>query len=465
MDKVRGIIQSKGLLTRGDRVVVGVSGGPDSIVLLHILKILKEEYALYLHVAHLNHQFRGDDADEDARFVERVAKEWGLDSTIRVVDVPMLSKTEGISPEEAGRQARYSLFSEVAKDFNCRKIAVAHHSDDQAETILLNLIRGTGMAGLTGMKVIREQNIIRPLLYVTRQEIEAYCAENRLESRLDATNLKPDYRRNRIRLQLIPYIEKEFNPNFRQALIRTAEILTDENDYLNNRVEEILNNHLTKQSKRCMIPIRIMQNQPIALQRRIVRKMIVCLRDSTQGIGFEHIEQVIRLGTNPRTGKRIDLPGGLVVFIEYDNLCLRFRKKDTELLLKQRDLSIPGITPVPELDMHFQAHYLEQDLMEEENDNSVVFLNPAEITLPLMIRQRQDGDKMKLPGGIGHSKVKKIMIDMKIPQSDRMKIPLIVDSVGQILWIVEHRKSDYCRRKPYCKGWIRLEMKRNIQGS
>ena len=463
-DKVLAMVRTHSLLTAGDRAVIGVSGGPDSVALLHIMLQMQKEYNLYLHVAHLNHQFRGKDADEDARFVADLAREWGVDCTVRVVDVPALSREKGLSPEDAGRQARYALFSGVAKENGCNRIIVAHHRDDQAETILLNLIRGAGLEGLTGMKPIREDRIIRPLLHVSRQEVEAYCQEHKLHSRQDASNLQTDYRRNKIRLQLIPFIEKEFNPQFRKALGRTAVILADENEMMQSLADEIVQQQQKMSENECSIPVDILRNEPVALQRRIVRKMIANWHGSTVGLAYEHIEQIIRLVRNMRTGKRIPLPGGLEAFIEYGELGIRSLEKMSISEPVTRAMVIPGITEVPELDYCFEANYQQQDMLEKNRDTNIIYVDPEKVELPLSIRTRKDGDRLSLPGGKGSSKVKKILIDMKIRQAERGLIPLLVDAKDRIIWIVGMKTSDFCVPGPAKKGDIRIQAKRYIQG-
>ena len=173
---------------------------------------LKEKWGLNIYAAHLNHQFRGKDADEDAIYVENICKEWGIQIYVKTFNVPAYAEEKGLSSEEAGREIRYKLFYEVAQKVNANKIAIAHNMNDNAETVLMNLFRGSGIEGLKGIEAVRD-NIIRPLINVRRDEIEYYCEEKKLNPRIDKTNLEPIYIRNRIRLELIPYIEKHFNSN------------------------------------------------------------------------------------------------------------------------------------------------------------------------------------------------------------------------------------------------------------
>lgn len=227
---VEDTIKKYNMLNHGDSIVVGLSGGPDSMCLLHVLMGLKEAWGLKIYAAHLNHQFRGRDADEDALYVKKKCEEWGIEVFIQVFNVPAYAKEKGLSSEEAGREIRYKLFYEVAHKVGANKIAIAHNMNDNAETVLMNLFRGSGIEGLKGIEATRGE-IIRPLINVRRDEIEAYCHEKKLNPRIDKTNLEPIYGRNKVRLELIPYIEKHFNGNIMSTLQRLSDIVTIENGF------------------------------------------------------------------------------------------------------------------------------------------------------------------------------------------------------------------------------------------
>ena len=236
--KVESIIEKYEMIYEGDRIVAGVSGGPDSMCMLHILLRLKDKYNLSIFVAHLNHQFRGKEADDDAEYVKHICEEWGIPVFIKVFDVPAYAKETGLSAEEAGREIRYKLYDEVAKKVNGEKIAVAHNMNDHIETILMNLLRGSGIEGLKGIEAVRDR-IIRPLINVERDEIEEYCWMNGISPRIDKTNLQPIYGRNKIRLELIPYIKNNYNPNIMSTLYRFSDIAFLENDYMDKEAENL----------------------------------------------------------------------------------------------------------------------------------------------------------------------------------------------------------------------------------
>ena len=289
--KVESIIEKYEMIYEGDRIVAGVSGGPDSMCMLHILLRLKDKYNLSIFVAHLNHQFRGKEADDDAEYVKHICEEWGIPVFIKVFDVPAYAKETGLSAEEAGREIRYKLYDEVAKKVNGEKIAVAHNMNDHVETILMNLLRGSGIEGLKGIEAVRDR-IIRPLINVERDEIEEYCWMNGISPRIDKTNLQPIYGRNKIRLELIPYIKNNYNPNIMSTLYRFSDIAFLENDYMDKEAEnlffEVASNY--KNSIKYNID-KLVKLHP-ALQRRVIRIGLGKILGNLKGIEYKHIEEI-----------------------------------------------------------------------------------------------------------------------------------------------------------------------------
>src|SRR3989304_8936645 len=229
--KFEQTIKRFNMLQKGDRVIVACSGGPDSVALLHLLNQIKEKYDLKLFVAHINHKLRGQESDEDERFVKRLAQNLRLDSYARSFDVARIARKKKLSLEEAAREVRYEYLNKLALRLRATKISLGHNADDQAETVLMRLIRGTGALGLTGMSIVRGK-IIRPLLQIKREEIEEFLKEQNLGSRIDSSNLRQDYLRNRIRLELLPHLKRNYNPKIIDTLNRTASILSAQEDYL-----------------------------------------------------------------------------------------------------------------------------------------------------------------------------------------------------------------------------------------
>ena len=345
--KVKDIIEKYQLLTVGDGVVIGVSGGPDSMALLHSLAALRAEFKLKLWVVHINHCLRGEEADREAAFVEELAGSWEVSSKVYRVEVKALAQQWRCSLEEAGHRVRYQLLEDWARECGCARIAVAHHALDQAETVLENLLRGSGLQGLGGMYYGRG-SIIRPLLGLTREEINAYLAENRISFCLDSSNQKPIYLRNRIRLELIPHLVGQYNPKLIQALNRMSEIIRVENDLLEDLTSEA--------ACRCVVPegtepatrtepalypsaaravillIPQLLAESIAIQRRLVRRILGEIGGGLRQFSYSHIESILELATNSTGGRRVYLPGNIQGRREYNRLVIEpravRRKKD-----------------------------------------------------------------------------------------------------------------------------------------
>ena len=307
LDKVRDTIFNKNLIQENDKIVVGVSGGPDSICLLDILIKLKKELNFNICVAHINHGIR-DDAYDDAEYVEKFCKNNNIDFYLKQADVTYISKTKKIGLEEAGRKVRYDFFEEIFKKVNGTKIATAHTASDNAETVLMNLIRGTGMSGLKGITAVRDNKFIRPLIDCSRKEIEEYCEEEQLNPRYDTTNYENDYTRNKIRNLLIPFIEKEFNPNIISSLKRLSEIVSTENEYLEEITDKIYEEILIKEEKKeIVLDLKIFNKKEIAIKNRIVLYAITKLFGSSQGIEMVHINDIIKL-CNKNIGNKFLIP-------------------------------------------------------------------------------------------------------------------------------------------------------------
>jgi len=309
VEQVRRTVERYDLLPRSEPVVVGVSGGPDSLCLLHALRRLAGGYDLTLHVAHLNHHIRGAEADADAAFVAALAAEWNLPCTVAARDVPALARRHKLAMEEAARQARYTFLAEVAGQVDSRTVAVGHNADDQAETVLMHFLRGAGLAGLRGMlprtplshyRLLEGQtgaalSLVRPLLETPRAEIEAYCAEHGLQPRFDRSNLDTTYFRNRLRHELIPYLET-YRSNIREVIRRTAQVATD--DYaLLREVMEGAWARVTRSvdDEAIVLDLAGWRTLPLSLQRATLREAVHRLRQNLRNIDFCHIEDAVKI--------------------------------------------------------------------------------------------------------------------------------------------------------------------------
>ncbi len=439
IDNVKRTIDKYCMLQAGDRVVVGVSGGPDSLCLLHALDSLREEYKFSLFAAHLNHKFRGAAADADAEFVDRICREWGIPAYVETFDVPAYIKETGLSPEEAGREIRYRLFDRVCEEVGGNKIAVAHNLNDHVETILMRFMRGSGIEGLKGIEAVRGR-IIRPLLETERQEIEEYCSAKRLDPRIDKTNLEAVYNRNRIRLELIPYIQKNFNPNIMMALSRFSGLIKDENDFLEAEAESKMNMMAEIEDDRVVIDAKQLLSVHAALQRRIIRRSIEKLAKTLNGFDFKHYEGVVQLA-DKTTGAAIILPHGLKAFISYDKLVVakNIVKADKKCYYKLKydyDNSVEtekGCVTIERRDP--------KGIGRLRRNGDMIFIDSAAVREGLVLRNREPGDLFAPIGMKGKKKLKEYLIDEKIPREERDTLELIADG-NEIVWIVGGRLSE-----------------------
>ncbi len=327
--RVLDTIKRHNLIGQGENVVVGVSGGPDSVCLLHVLFSLSRQLQMKLYAVHINHMLRGNEANADERYVEDLCKNLGLGLHTKACDINGISKDEGISLEEAGRNARYREFEEFADSIGGARIAVAHNKKDQAETVLMNIVRGTGLHGLKGMDYSRGR-IVRPLLDIERKDIEVYCSLHSLEPRTDATNLLEIYTRNKIRLGLIPYIDRAFDTNLVESLTRMSDLLRDENDFIERTAADFYDRcKVTCTGSVVALDIGKLNAMHIAMIKRVIRCGIKDVKGDLKGIESVHVDDVLKIGLSGNTGSEIHLPGGIRAVNSYGLLKI-YIKEETQ---------------------------------------------------------------------------------------------------------------------------------------
>ena len=292
---VRKTIYKHKMIDRDDKIVIGVSGGHDSMTLLYVLESLKEELKFEIVVAHINHGIRGEEADEDEQYVKSISQELGLPFYSCKVNMDEYAKEHKLTSEESGREIRYDFFRKTLKGVGGTKIAVAHNKNDQAETLIMRFMRGTGIDGLRGME-FKTRDIIRPLLEVERSDIEKYCEDSGLLPRIDYTNAMPIYGRNKIRLELLPYIEETFNSGIINTLYRTSEIMKIDSDFLMKYSEEKFLESLKKSSSSSVVlDIKKISVLDEAIKTRVIRHAIEHLNSNLKGIEKKHIKQVMMI--------------------------------------------------------------------------------------------------------------------------------------------------------------------------
>ena len=316
MDKVINTIEKYNLIENGDKIVVGVSGGPDSICLLHILNTIKEKYNVQLFVAHINHMIR-ENAKIDEEYVKDFCKKINVPIFVKHADVLNIAKVKKIGTEEAGRNVRYDFFEEVLKETGSNKIAIAHNSNDKAETVIMNILRGSGISGLKGIEPKRDNKYIRPLIETSRDEIEEYCKINKLETRHDESNDENTYNRNKIRNIVIPYIKKEFNNNIVNTINRLSTVATEESDYINKIVEKEYNNIcINIENNKIELDLKKFNELDIVIKRRMILYTISALQKHTMGIEKTNIEDIIKLCGNNIGNKFLVPTKGLEVHVK-----------------------------------------------------------------------------------------------------------------------------------------------------
>ncbi|WP_258360679.1 tRNA lysidine(34) synthetase TilS [Moorella sulfitireducens (nom. illeg.)] len=449
LDRVRQTVRRYGLLEPGDKVVVGVSGGPDSLALLHSLRVLQEEFGHTLHVAHLNHGLRPD-AVADAEYVRNLALKWDLPFTIESRDVVAYRREHRLSLEEAAREVRYRFLREVAAAVGGGKIAVGHQADDQAETVLLNLLRGSGLTGLKAMLPRRGQ-IIRPLLFVSRQEIEEYCRRQGLEPRYDFTNRDTSLRRNKIRHLLLPFLVKEFNPAIIKTLGRTAVILQEEEEILAGLAEEAFAGIKICQEKgRLVLDREKWLTLPRGIQRRVLRLAATSMEKK---VTFDQVEGAREVAIR---GGTITWPGHLRVEAWGKELTLVFPVKKPRDITFSYLLQVPGVTPLPELGRAITAELAEPPSTFKGGEDEA-WLDWEKIDKPLLVRNWQPGDYFRPLGLNGKKKLQDFFSDIHLPAARRSLVPLLV-SGRRIAWVAGLRLAEDFKITPATRLALHLKL-------
>lgn len=320
--KVLETIQKHNLIQKGDKIVIGVSGGPDSICLLNCLFCLKEILSIELVACHMNHMIR-EEAEEETKYVEAFCEKINVPCFTKYVDVTKLSQEQKLGTEEMGRKVRYEFFEEVAQKTNSNKIATAHNSNDNAETVLMNLLRGSGISGLKGIE-IKVKQYIRPILECNRTEIEDYCKEKDLNPRIDKTNLENDYTRNKIRNQLIPYLQKDFNSNIIQGLNRLSELATEEEEYFKEIVNQTYETlKIGENEKEIILDLQEFNRLPKVIKGRLLLYTINKVIGTTQGISKIHVEDCIKLCANNIGNKYLTPNKNVKIFVKKGNMFVK----------------------------------------------------------------------------------------------------------------------------------------------
>jgi tRNA(Ile)-lysidine synthase len=473
-----------GLLPPGETIVVGVSGGPDSLALLHLLRRLAPELGLGLHVAHLNHGLRGAAAEEDARFVAGLAERWGLPHSVGRADVRSLAG--GLSLEEAARTARYRFLAEMAGAVQASHIAVGHNADDQAETVLMHLLRGSGVAGLRGMlprTALADYRLgmssgarlwlVRPLLGVPRCDVERYCAEQGLEPRFDRSNEDRTFYRNRLRHELLPLLEG-YNPAIRQVLAHTAEVLAGDDEILRDCLDAAWTEIAQPAGPgEVLLDRTAWRALSLGLQRATLREAIHHLRRGLRDINWVHVERAVWLAREGATGQSATLAGGLALQIGYRSLRIGTESRSSggaegeglggaeshgeggsaPWVSGELPLDAPGETVLPDgwrvIVQSRGVDGAETSAAGGNEDRWEAWLDAQAIGARLVLRPRRAGDRFQPQGMGGHSvKLNEFMINQKVPRAARASWPLLEGRDG-LAWVCGLRVDERAAVRPH----------------
>lgn len=439
-DKVLGFVKQYHMLEEEDKVVVGVSGGADSVGLLLILLELKKLYHLELYVVHVNHGYRGAEADQDQEFVEALCNEYNISFAVKKVDMASYAKENGYSLEEAGRILRYEAFEEARTRYHATKVAVAHNKNDQAETVLMNLTRGTGMRGLSGIGPKRG-DIIRPFLCVTRTEIESYLEQRGVGYRVDSSNLTDDFTRNKVRRNVIPLLE-EVNEQAITHIYQVAEQMREMEQYLDFVTKQTFDRIVHVENGQYCLNVEQLEKENPVIGKRILQMCIREMVNSLKDIEAKHILSVYNL-LFKSVGKEVHLPYELHAKREYEQIvfykkCKESPKKSSVFIEveEETEYELPGMG----MKISFTIRNYEKSRGIPKNRYTKWF-DYDRITTTIIIRNRRQGDYLSINNKGNAKTIKALFIDNKIPREKRDMIPLLCDG-SHVMWIIGDRISE-----------------------
>lgn len=462
LDKVIDYIKENELIQQGDKILVALSGGPDSVCLLHILYELKDTFNLTLGAIHINHMLRDEDSDKDEKYIIKLCNELGINHYVKRINIEYVARFENVSLEVAGRNERYKAFEEIRNKYEYNKIAVAHNSNDQAETILMRIMRGTGLEGLTGIKPKREDGVIRPILCLNRQEIERYCEEKRLNPRIDSSNYERIYSRNKIRLDILPYMKEHFNKDIIDTLNRMSILLQKDNEFIEKYSNGCYNKYCENLGERFKISQKLFKEEMDSIITRVIIRAFKEVSNSHQNFEMKHIYEIVNLA-NKDTGKKLNLTNKIICENLYGDII--FIKKEKH----KKELSNNSEIKIDKNDIYkkviFDNYIISFEIIENRNEvefskNSLIKLFDYDnIEKEIVIRYRKDGDKIIPLGMKGSKKIKDIFIDLKIPREDRNNIPILCFD-DKISWIVGYKTSQIFKVTKDTKKILKITINR-----
>ena len=458
---VREIIEQLGL--SGTLITTAVSGGPDSLCMLHILHSISADTGIDLWGAHLDHGIRGSESEKDAEFVKSTFEKIGIPYTIQRLNIPKLSEKEGASIELTARIHRHIFLADVTESNNSSATALGHNAGDQAETILMHLIRGTGLRGLTGMQLSSERSIsgirmklLRPLLFTSRREIEHYCKEANLTPKTDTTNLSMQHSRNGVRANLIPALQNH-NPKIESSLLRLSKSATRDIEFLEDYTDSAYTESTNTNNGVVSINKSLLKSFPEAIKHRVLGRAASFVFGDNIELTMTHIDAIANLA-NGQSGNSIDLPGGTTATNSYSDLVLYQSMDDTALLPKLPDITkikIPGNTNIPGWNIETFIQSIPESAILSQSDKNTAWLPHHILVGGIEIRARTPGDRFQPKGMTEEKKLQDFMVDEKIPRHQRDRVPIVeINYQGKpkIVWVVGWRLAEWATVKPGDRG-------------
>lgn len=440
--KVEAFLKHHEFQLEDKKIVVGVSGGPDSLALLHYLQAERKKRKMSLVVAHIDHMFRGQESYQDAMFVKDFCEQYAIPFEMDRINVTKVMEDTGKSSQIAAREVRYQFYLKIMEKYDYPFLALAHHGDDQIETILMRLTRGSsGMAraGIPFSRPFYKGMIFRPFLCLTKADTLEYCQKNQLSPRIDPSNMKDIYSRNRFRKEVLPFLKSE-NHQVHEHFQRFSEELHSDETFLQEltveRMNAVINN---REDSKITIDINSFLAVPLPLQRRGIQLILNYLyKERPASLSAVHIDQVFFLMHHPQPSGKLDFPNGLKVIRSYQVLSFQFHTVNVEAYYLE--MKEPGKVKLP-FGGSIQIDYVNREI-PETNLYTALF-NVESFKWPIIIRSREIGDRMTLKGMRGSKKLKEIFIDQKVPVQDRNMWPVLTDGEGSIIWLPGLKKSSF----------------------
>ncbi|MFW5873615.1 MAG: tRNA lysidine(34) synthetase TilS [Bacillota bacterium] len=459
-------------IKKNNKLLLSVSGGPDSLVMFDLSLRLRDEYEIGIGVFHLDHQLR-EESEVEAEMVKDYCEDNNLDYWIEKEDILSLNIIKSGSIESIAREVRLKHLNKIYNENKFDAVLTGHQANDQVETVLFNLFRGSGLEGLSGMDittVYQKMFLVKPLLNIWRKEIEIYCIEKGLNPNIDNSNYTLKYSRNRIRNELIPYLEENFNDSIKSTLFETINIINDEHKFINRIVNNTLDELTVESGEEYLdLDIKRLYNEDISIQRRIIRKAILKVKGSLDGIYQKHINILVNAIEDEieseETGKDYQLPEGLICRVEYNIISFRSEGWSNNISYYSRVLSGLGEYLLAD-DKFFELKKFninDKDWRKASKDN-IVFVDYDKVEWPLILRHRKKGDRFKPLNMNGTKKIKDFFIDEKFPKHIRDRIPILVDGKGRIIWIVGERLDDRFKITSRTQNILMLKYELNKKG-